>query len=579
MWKLYRRRHLWLVHVYGVFSALYGSFKEDGTAVTTQQSPHGRHILSVDNSTPSPDGVGVVPQCVPPSLEEFPDDFFTQEQREKGGILVHALIVAYIVCMLAIVCDKYFVPCLKVIADYFKVPTDIAGATFMAVGTSSPELFSSVIGAFITEGDIGVGTVVGSAVFNILAVTGAAGLAVGTAAVHLDWYPITRDVTMYIITISTLVFIIHDNIVTWIESLVLISMFVCYLTLLYFNCHVEDVTTKTARNVHQWWQRKRRIQLTVLPTTVLDESTGLLTSDRHRHHYHRYNSGSQDSACPSSAASSLMASAEMTSSGESDTLAKESGHFEKPPLLVPQVIAEKYIIVKDLDYGSDTIKKKLPEDLEEPAEEIHLWTLPEGGSCIKFFFFLMWIPNFLFAITVPRCDTKGRTLWFPVTFFTSICWLAVLSYMCFWMVAVIGYTFGIPDTVSGLTILAAGTSVPELVSSVLVVRSGLGNMALCNLIGSNIFDILFCLGVPWLVKTLLNGETRSLVINSSALTYTTLILLTVVILFYLTLATCKWRLNWRYGVVAFVLYAAFLVMASIFESNVFGDFNPPTCAS
>lgn len=33
----------------------------------------------------------------------------------------------------------------------------MAGATFMAVGTSAPELFSSVIGSFVTEGDIGVG--------------------------------------------------------------------------------------------------------------------------------------------------------------------------------------------------------------------------------------------------------------------------------------------------------------------------------------------------------------------------------------------------------------------------------------
>ncbi|GIY09127.1 hypothetical protein CEXT_231451, partial [Caerostris extrusa] len=186
------------------------------TADTLQQvAPNGRRILSVDNATSSGDGGGLlVPSCIPPSLDEFPDDFFTQEQRMRGGLIVHALIIAYICLMLAIVCDKYFVPCLKVMASYFKVPTDIAGATFMAIGASSPELFSSVIGAFVTEGDIGVGTVVGSAVFNILAVTGAAGFAVGSSAVQLDQYPITRDCAMYIVTISTLVVIIHDNVVT-----------------------------------------------------------------------------------------------------------------------------------------------------------------------------------------------------------------------------------------------------------------------------------------------------------------------------------------------------------------------------
>ncbi|GFS98775.1 hypothetical protein TNCV_753861 [Trichonephila clavipes] len=531
----------------------------------------GRRILSVDNTTSSGDDGGVVPKCIPPSLDEFPDDFFTQEQREKGGIIVHALIIAYICLMLAVVCDKYFVPCLKVMSSYFKVPTDIAGATFMAVGASSPELFSSVIGAFVTEGDIGVGTVVGSAVFNILAVTGAAGFAVGTAAVQLDWYPITRDCAMYIITISTLVVIIHDNVVTWIESIILIAMFVGYLIVLYFNCLVQDVTTKTAKKLTRWWETKKGESMDLLPRNYLDEKSALLVASRLAHRYH----SNEDSACPSMS-SSLMASSEMTSSGESDTLAKESGQF-KPPLLVPQLITEKYIIVKDLEDSSMDTLQKVTEDLEASLE-VNLWSLPES-NWHKVYYFLTWIPNFLFSITIPKCNLPGREKWFPLTFFTSIIWLGVLSYLCFWMAAVIGYTLGIPDTVSGLTILAAGTSIPELVSSVIVVRSGLGNMALCNLLGSNIFDILFCLGVPWLAKTLMNTETRSLVINSSALTYTTLILLGVVFLFYMTLIVCKWKLNWRYGIVAFILYAGFLAIGSMYESNVFGDFNPPTCAS
>lgn len=53
---------------------------------------------------------------------------------------------------------------------------DVAGATFMAIASSSPELFINSVGTFITEGDLGVGTVVGSAVFNILAVPACCGL-------------------------------------------------------------------------------------------------------------------------------------------------------------------------------------------------------------------------------------------------------------------------------------------------------------------------------------------------------------------------------------------------------------------
>lgn len=63
---------------------------------------------------------------------------------------------------------------------------DVAGATFMAAATSAPELFVNVIGTFITEGDIGVGTIVGSAVFNILAVAACCGIGAGMVSIHLS---------------------------------------------------------------------------------------------------------------------------------------------------------------------------------------------------------------------------------------------------------------------------------------------------------------------------------------------------------------------------------------------------------
>lgn len=47
----------------------------------------------------------------------------------------------------------------------------------MATATCAPELFVNIIGTYLTESDLGVGTVVGSAVCNILGVTACAGLA------------------------------------------------------------------------------------------------------------------------------------------------------------------------------------------------------------------------------------------------------------------------------------------------------------------------------------------------------------------------------------------------------------------
>ena len=57
------------------------------------------------------------------------------------------------------------------------ISPDVAGATFMAAGGSAPELFTSIIGVFIAQSDVGIGTIVGSAVFNILFVIAACAFA------------------------------------------------------------------------------------------------------------------------------------------------------------------------------------------------------------------------------------------------------------------------------------------------------------------------------------------------------------------------------------------------------------------
>ena len=53
----------------------------------------------------------------------------------------------------------------------------------------------------------------------------------------------------------------------------------------------------------------------------------------------------------------------------------------------------------------------------------------------------------------------------------------------------------------GLTLIAAGVSVPDALSGIAVVKEGHGDMAVSNAIGSNVFDILVCLGIPWFLQT------------------------------------------------------------------------------
>ena len=60
-----------------------------------------------------------------------------------------------------------------------------------------------------------------------------------------------------------------------------------------------------------------------------------------------------------------------------------------------------------------------------------------------------------------------------------------------WMADVIGQVAKIPIEIMGLTFLAAGTSVPDLITSVIVAKKGLGDMAVSSSIGIILFNVVY----------------------------------------------------------------------------------------
>lgn len=64
----------------------------------------------------------------------------------------------------------------------------MAAATFMAIATSAPELFVNIIGTFLTQSDLGLGTVVGSSLFNTLGVASLGGLAASAVSDQITIY-------------------------------------------------------------------------------------------------------------------------------------------------------------------------------------------------------------------------------------------------------------------------------------------------------------------------------------------------------------------------------------------------------
>jgi cation:H+ antiporter len=114
------------------------------------------------------------------SKQGVEQDEFTQEygSAEPATPLSWLKNTAYIVggLVLLVLGSRYLVDSAITIAKYFGVSELIVGLTIVAVGTSLPELFTSVIASFRGETEIAVGNVLGSNIFNILVVLGVSGI-------------------------------------------------------------------------------------------------------------------------------------------------------------------------------------------------------------------------------------------------------------------------------------------------------------------------------------------------------------------------------------------------------------------
>ncbi|EDL18868.1 solute carrier family 24 (sodium/potassium/calcium exchanger), member 4, isoform CRA_a [Mus musculus] len=434
-----------------------------------------RKLMAPINGTP------LAKNCTDPAIHEFPTDLFSNKERQHGAVLLHILgvsvrqgqkpltfwhgdpicIALYMFYALAIVCDDFFVPSLEKICEKLHLSEDVAGATFMAAGSSTPELFASVIGVFITHGDVGVGTIVGSAVFNILCIIGVCGLFAGQV-VRLTWWAVCRDSVYYTLSVIVLIAFIYDEEIVW------------------YNMKMQTFFTTKQKSI---------------------------------------------------------ANGNPVSNELEDGNDLYDGSYDDPsvPLLGQEAKGDK-------------------------AKWVFTWPL-----------------IFLLCVTIPNCSKPRWEKFFMVTFITATLWIAVFSYLMVWLVTIIGYTLGIPDVIMGITFLAAGTSVPDCMASLIVARQGLGDMAVSNTIGSNVFDILVGLGIPWGLQTMVINYGSTVKINSRGLVYSVVLLLGSVALTVLGIHLNKWRLDRKLGIYVLVLYAVFLCFSIMIEFNVFTFVNLPMC--
>jgi len=633
-----------------------------------------RNIASCDDDAPTSDGGS-----------SFPEDIFTKEQRQQGLLALHCICILYMFIGLSIICDDYFEPILEIICEQLDLSTDVAGATFMAAGGSAPELFTSIFGVFIATNDIGFGTIVGSAVFNVLFVIAICSwIAPG---LKLGWYPLTRDCAFYCASIIILVACVIDQQIFWYEALMLLS---CYGLYVFLMKHNNDVYTYVQRELEkpEPWTCSRRfcryiVELTVFRvlvygvilanlTFLILENSGngdpalwdklnyvcsavyitefamkmyglgafrfwqdawnaldgvlvllvgvefLVSSSGGRmsamksfrlarfmsflrsfrvmrllepHHavpHHDRATQTKEREFWESYDMDERSQQSLSHTGELEAFASNKGvqilrparlgNKEKEDVSYADVLSTAQSGPRPSKKQSTSVRvsRSTGHQLEEVAvDESESSDASDGGAEPLFAIpdttngVMWWIITFplrAFFQIIPNCLEEGKKSRWPLSFIMCIVCIAILTYVMVWMATIFGETVGIPDPVMGLTLLAGGTSIPDLLSSAAVARKGYGDMAVSSSIGSNIFDILVGLPLPWLVYGI--AYKSPVFIKSDGMVVMVISLFIMVAFVCLSIHYCDWELKPKLGYIFVALYCLFVGESLLLEYGI-----------
>lgn len=370
--------------------------------------------------------------------------------------------------------------------------------------------------------------------FNTLGVAASASLFT-KKPIQMDWWPITRDAIVFTCNLSALVVIVWDGEIMWYETIVFVVLYISYWILMFQNPRIMKVVKRVIEDRFMWCQRIKNYDI------VNQRPKDMKTGSQYAVENPAFNASKSD----------------ISTIGKPDG---QSGSRNNSVDFAPPVLRDRRASF-DLSRIDD-----------DEVEDVLLWHLPPNASKFDvFWFFFTWPIRFLLHFTIP--DPVKYKKWFALSFTLCIVWIALMAYIVFWMVVVIGDTFGIPEPIMGFTLLAFGGCMPEAISAVIVARRGSGQMGVSNALGANSLNILFSLGLPWFIRNMADIATKGtkgafIQIESYGIQYTILGLVLAIAALYITVAAFGYQLRKTVGAFLFSSYIILATVAILIELDI-----------
>mmetsp|Transcript_24068 Transcript_24068/g.58925 ORF Transcript_24068/g.58925 Transcript_24068/m.58925 type:complete len:251 (-) Transcript_24068:101-853(-) len=211
-----------------------------------------------------------------------------------------------------------------------------------------------------------------------------------------------------------------------------------------------------------------------------------------------------------------------------------------------------------------------PLDHGDADNHVDLIEFPSEGSKLEMFFWIVLSPlRFAMHFTVPDVrqlneagDPKISVRVAFLATFMCLVWLIMGSYAMVASLENLAELLDIPDAVVGVTVSAAGTSLPNYIASKVAAQNGFGNQAVSNAFGSNTFNIMVGLGLPWVLYTSFGtGFEPYSGLRNEGILESIVILAVVLLIFVLLMLQTGFIIRQWHGTLFIGMYISYLSLA------------------